>query len=78
MLSALKTHAPNFHSLQMGEKCLYFSYETVVGFYHPAVGLVASENVWSQTTGKHINKIGASKRTPHAEFLELFNKYFGG
>jgi hypothetical protein len=77
MIPALKNHAPNFHSLQMGEKCLYFSYETVVGFYHPSVGLVVSDNVWSNTTKKHINKIGAGKRTPHAEFLQLLHKHFG-
>jgi len=50
---------------------LYYSYETIVAFYTWDTGLVVCENVWSVTTGKHLNWIdGGDKkgRLPVEEF----------
>ena len=47
--------------LYIGELTLYFSYSTVVAFYTPDTRLVISENVWSSTTGKHLNYIDRDK-----------------
>lgn len=60
---------------------LYFSYQTIVAFV-PWFGdnkgeLIVSENVWSNTTGKHLNEIdgGMKKlRKPHAEFTRLLDE----
>jgi hypothetical protein len=50
---------------------LYFSYDTVVAFRAPRMGLVVSENCWGPTTGKHLNWIDGgykSTRLPRDEF----------
>ena len=50
---------------------LFFSYDTIVAFDYPGIGLNVSENVWSVTTGKHLNWIdyGAKdRRIPNNEF----------
>lgn len=49
----------------------YFSYQTCVAFHTYQTGLVVCENVWSTTTGKHLNWIdGGDKegRLPYREF----------
>ena len=52
------------HALKvnMGIFELYYSYETIVAFYDPKFGLVVSENIFSNTTGKHINAIEPNKK----------------
>lgn len=56
--------------MEVGQLDLYFSYETVVAFRAPKTGLVVSENVWSSTTGKHLNWIcpDKSRRVSNEEF----------
>lgn len=57
--------------VSVGGVDLYFSYQTVVAFRKAGV-LTVSENVWSRTTGKHLNAIdGGAKasRVPHDEFV---------
>ena len=46
--------------VSIGRLTLYFSYETIVAFSIPG-GLICSENVWSVTTGKHLNWIEPDK-----------------
>lgn len=61
----------NMTSVSVGSLTLWFSYDTCVAFCNNHVGeLVVSENVWSQTTGKHLNWIDSDKkkRVPHEEF----------
>jgi len=50
----------------------YFSYSIVVAYYTHATGLVASHNVWSRTTGKHLNFICSdhSDRTDYDTFAK--------
>lgn len=54
----------------LGALDLYFSYQTIVAFRDPAAGLVCVENIYSNTTGKHLNAIQPDKkrRVPLAEF----------
>ena len=40
---------------------LYFSYKTIVAFEHPSTGLICSENIWSNTTGKFLTEIESDK-----------------
>ncbi len=65
------------HTLQVsiGTVVLYFSYKTLIAFRTPETGLVVSENVWSRTTGKHLNWIdGGNKedRKGRSEFETMW------
>lgn len=63
--------AQNFNSVIIGNVELYFSYSTIVAFRTPFTGLVVSENVWSNTTGKHLNWLcDKDDRVPRQEFLD--------
>lgn len=55
---------------------LYYSYETIVAYDDVTDGLVVSENVWSTTTGKHLNWIQSDKkkRVKHSEFLVMLEE----
>lgn len=66
---SLRIERPNCTTVRIGGVSLYFSYETIVGFRTSETGTVLSENIWSQTTGKHLNVHGCREdRIPHAEF----------
>ena len=49
------TDRPNFTIVAVMGFTFYVSYETVVAFRSPEHGLVVCQNVWSVTTGKHLN-----------------------
>jgi len=56
---------------------VYFSYDTAVAFYSCKREIIVSQNVWSKTTGRHLNEIdgGAKeKRVPYNEFKKLLAK----
>lgn len=59
--------------VSVGAMRVTFSYTTPVAFYHPATGSVCSENVWSKTTGRHLNECepNKAKRVPHDLFATL-------
>lgn len=68
--------SPTLNTVYLGPLTLVFSYETVVAFHTAETGWVASENVWGNTTGKHINAatdMAPKDRTPRAEFVERLN-----
>lgn len=57
--------------LYVGDLTLWFSYTTIVAFAIPGVGRRVCENVWSQTTGRHLNEIdngNKAGRLPRAQF----------
>ena len=72
-------YAGHTQAIRIGSLTLYFSYKTVVAFSNYKFGFVISENVWSNTTGKHLNWIDSDKkkRIPHNEFEKLLNKVLG-
>jgi hypothetical protein len=57
-------------TVYIGSLTLYFSYETIVAYDDTTDGLTVSENIWSVTTGKHLNNINSNKsiRLNYAEF----------
>lgn len=59
-----------------GSLTMYFSYETCIGFKKWADELVLSKNIWSSTTGKHLNHIDPDKeyRVDHGEFKKQLAK----
>ena len=66
------------HTLQVniGPVEFYFSYSTLVAFRTPKDDLVCSENIWGNTTGKHLNWIEPDKkqRVTHDEFEKRANR----
>ena len=70
---------PNFTKVTVGDVDFWFSYETCIAFWVRSAGLVISENVWSNTTGKHLNKIGDKfLRIPHADFERKLQQLLDG
>mgnify|MGYP001292102442 CR=1 FL=1 len=55
--------SPTSHYVTVGDLTLLFSYETVVAFKRVHGPWVVSENVWSNTTGKHLNETGVPVRS---------------
>jgi peptidyl-tRNA hydrolase len=61
----------------------YFSYETCVAYHLEEKGLTLSDNVWSNTTGKHIGIIAdifkvnrKDKTIPYDDFKHKLNQLF--
>lgn len=69
------TDRPNFTIVRVGSLALAFSYTTVVGYAHGWSGWVLPENVWSSTTGRHLNWLDDdhSKRLPYSEWEARLN-----
>lgn len=63
-------HTANYATVTVGNLTLHFSYETVIGMQWKSGPVIARENDWGPTTGKHLNRIqpDKSKRLPSAEF----------
>lgn len=63
---------PNFTVVSIGEVDYYFSYKTIIAFRKHG-NLIISENIWSTTTGKHLNYISRdhSIRITNLEFDNL-------
>ena len=41
---------------------LYFSYQTIVAFHHMGHMIVVSQNIWSNTTGHHLNELDGGEK----------------
>ena len=68
---------PKAVRVDFGPVTVWFSYATVVAFRVCGHGLVVSKNVWSTTTGKHLNQIdGGDKggRVDRDEFERLWRE----
>lgn len=77
------TDRPNFTEVTIGDVTLWFSYKTVIAFHSPATGFVVSENLWSNTTGKHLGeaceRMGVDRnhmRTPRMAFERRLSTLF--
>ena len=76
----VKLYYPNRNTKQItveiGDLDLYFSYNTIVAFRSPHSGFVISENIWSMTTGRHLNEIDPdkTKRINNTKFLIILVK----
>jgi hypothetical protein len=63
--------AASAHTVVLGDLKILFSYETPVAFCVNCAGCCCSENVWSDTTGKHMTQetpVAPKDRTPNDEF----------
>ena len=63
-------------TVSIGSLDLYFSYSTLIAFSSDKVGFWISENVWSVTTGRHLNEIHPdhSIRSTNAVFEVMVKK----
>jgi hypothetical protein len=59
--------SPTMTFVTVGSLELAFSYTTIIAFRAGAGPWVKSENVWSRTTGKHLNEV-PGERIAHADF----------
>ena len=63
--------------VEFGLITLYYSYKTIVGFSeYPSTKTISCENIWGNTTGKHLNWIEPDKqqRLPCTEFKRELEK----
>lgn len=67
------------HTLRVtvGNVTVWFSYQTAVAFQVLGQKMVICENVWTPTTGKHLNMIDPDKshRVGHDEFQRLWSEH---
>jgi hypothetical protein len=66
------------HALRVdvGPLTLWYSYRTIVAFQVDGKDRVVSQNVWTRTTGKHLNAIepDIKKRVNHETFMRLYKE----
>lgn len=76
----LKKIKSNFEEITIGKTKVYFSYETPIAFSDNG-NLLISKNIWSSTTGKHLNLLSRDKKVRldnnlfKAELESALNKY---
>ena len=61
----------NLTEVTIGEITIWFSCETPVAYHTRDSGYVVCENIWSNTTGRHLNSIDSGRkkdRIPQREF----------
>lgn len=76
-------YGANSICVQLGNKSIYYSYDTVVAFegYNSKgvrFDLTVSENCWGNTTGKHLNWIDGGRkdeRLSRDEFLRKLSEF---
>ena len=75
-LPRLQEISKNMHRVDVGNNVMYFSYETLIAFFFEHE-LLVSENIYSNTTGKHINQLEPDKklRLPRKEFEAKYNEW---
>lgn len=66
---------PNAIAVTVSGMTFFYSYNTLIAF-EDKEGLIISENVWSNTTGRHLNAIEPDnkKRLKHMIFIEEVEK----
>jgi len=78
-MPTLEILKPNLTKIELNDKIgVWFSYETPIAFRVDDTVYI-SENIWSQTTGKHLNFIdGGAKagRLNHADFQKRITEIF--
>lgn len=76
LVKLVQGESPTQHTVSIGDLDLYFSYEAVVAFRARGISLIVSENIWSATTGKHINAIAGKgyPRLPREKFREMLKE----
>jgi len=58
-------------AVTIGGLTLWFSYDTVIAFRPPGGGIRVCENIWSVTTGKHLNSIDGGRKKERLSWEEF-------
>lgn len=76
----LEQHGDQSATVVIGPLTVLFSYSTPVAFYLFETGWIVSENVWSVTTGKHLNRHAPTDapRLPNEEFRAAMQRALDG
>jgi len=71
----LEKIANNFHKMTAGQLSFYFSFETCIAF-KDGLEYYISENIWSNSTGKHLDMIDPDKkiRMPNQTFEKALSE----
>lgn len=82
-LSRVGTSNTSLHRVDIGPITLYFSYSTCVAFHVDHRSLVVCENIWSNTTGKHLNELDGGgdnkkERLSREEFVAQLQQVMDG
>ena len=75
------TDRSNLTEVTIGDIRIWFSYETPIAFMAPGWSRVVRENIWSTTTGKHLNYVdGGDKvgRVSGETFIMMLNEALSG
>ena len=65
--------APNFYRISINDLTLWVSYSTMIAFEIEGQSRVVSENIVSNSTGKHLNLLGMkNKRVSRGDFEKLW------
>jgi hypothetical protein len=68
-ISISRSQNNNLTQVNVGTLTVWFSYETIVAFREYGEERVVSENIWSQTTGRHLNDVDGGGKYAKAERL---------
>jgi hypothetical protein len=72
---------PNLTRIDLNARIVWFSYETPIAFFEPInQEVIMSENVWTRTTGRHLNVIEHTvffdvRKVHHDTFSSMLNDY---
>lgn len=62
-----RNNSNNFY-FKIGNLTLYVSYKTIIAFYTPHTGLIVCKNVFSNTTGKHLNSLPEHNKNDRLDY----------
>lgn len=56
-MMALTKLGNNFYTVKIANLRVWYSYKTPIAYKYDGEPVMVSKNIWSRTTGKHINQI---------------------
>ena len=72
-MTRMENICKNLHKVIDDNKTLYFSYETCIAFKINGK-LTVCENIWSRTTGNHLNLIDNGDKKSRISYKDFINK----
>lgn len=70
----LKIVMPNLYEVMVGDIIVWFSYTTPIAFKVGLDNILISENIWTKTTGKHINYVKTVAEYTEVPYEEFNNR----
>ena len=73
-MPSIRRLAPNFTQVNIASVSVWFSYETPIAFAYGGQTVVC-HNIWSSTTGRHLNKIDGGKKINRVSIEKFYELY---